>query len=208
MVSCFGQAGGKESTQKATAKFKSKSESFAAKVHTARIYWNKSKNLQQRWHPDQPLLTSDESYLIRTSTNVRNFSVRDSRGPKWLRQFMCTWDFLVLSGGKPSMPTKTILGSGGVIWHFRGGGIFGILGGAGGEWKCQFYFYGRRDFSDLRICLHFSSKHPLDTAAADGMVGSCTFHCKRWRTACEQVVGEPDGRRLHRKEKAITAICN
>ena len=26
----------------------------------------------------------------------------------------------------------------------------GVLGG-GGKWKCQFYFYGRRDFSELKL---------------------------------------------------------
>ena len=29
---------------------------------------------------------------------------------------------------------------------FRGGGVFWVLGGGGGE--CRFYFYGREDFSD------------------------------------------------------------
>ena len=33
------------------------------------------------------------------------------------------------------------------IPRFRGGGVFWVLGGGGGE--CRFYFYGRADFSDL-----------------------------------------------------------
>ena len=31
---------------------------------------------------------------------------------------------------------------------FRGGGVLGFL--EGGGWKCQFYFYGRGDFSEIR----------------------------------------------------------
>ena len=48
--------------------------------------------------------------------------------------------FLVLSAGKTAMPIKFLLlgGGGSVLGFFRGGG-----------WKCQFYFYGRGDFSEL-----------------------------------------------------------
>ena len=38
------------------------------------------------------------------------------------------------------MPIKFLL--------LGGGGILGLLGRGG--WKCQFYFYGRGDFSDLK----------------------------------------------------------
>ena len=31
---------------------------------------------------------------------------------------------------------------------FRGGGVLGFLG-RGGGWKCEFYFSGRGDFSDV-----------------------------------------------------------
>ena len=39
---------------------------------------------------------------------------------------------------------------------FRDGGVFWVLGGGGG--KCRFYFYGRGDFSDLRLFLGDSPK--------------------------------------------------
>ena len=55
-----------------------------------------------------------------------------------------------------------ILWASGIFWFFLpenpqlpikflllGRGL-GFLGGGG--WKCQFYFYGRGDFSDLRAC--------------------------------------------------------
>ena len=72
--------------------------------------------------------------LSRKKPHVRNFS--ENGCPK----FMGAWHFLVLSAGKPH--ARKIL----VLW----GGGWGFSERRGG-WKCQLYFYGRRDFSELEI---------------------------------------------------------
>ena len=58
-------------------------------------------------------------------------------GRKWLRQFYGRLAFFGSFCWKTPVPIKILL---------LGGGGFGFL--RRGEWKCQFHFYGREDFSD------------------------------------------------------------
>ena len=61
-------------------------------------------------------------------------------GPGMAAPILWALAFLVLSAGKPPMPIKFLV-LGGVVAFLHGGG--GL--------KCQFYFYERGDFSDLRL---------------------------------------------------------
>ena len=65
--------------------------------------------------------------------HVRNFSARNSGAGNWRANFMGAWDFLAFCWKTP-VPIKFLLL--GVLDFFGRGG-------------CQYYFYGRGDFSKL-----------------------------------------------------------
>ena len=70
--------------------------------------------------------------------HVRNSSARASGAGYGCASFVGAWHFLVLSAGNPPMSMKfTLLGA-----------LFEVSWKAG--LKCQFYFYGRRDFPRRR----------------------------------------------------------
>ena len=72
---------------------------------------------------------------------VHKISARNSGARNGCANLMGAWHFLVLSAGKKNpMPTK-IPPFGGGFWVFL----------EGGGWKCQFYFYGRGDFSETKM---------------------------------------------------------
>ena len=71
---------------------------------------------------------------------VHKISARNSGAGNGCANFMGAWHFLVLSAGKPPLPIK---------FRLLGGGFWVFL--EGGGWKCQFYFYGRGDFSDKKL---------------------------------------------------------
>ena len=50
------------------------------------------------------------------------------------------------------MPIKFFLLGGDRVFFWKGGG-----------WKCQFYFYGRGDFSEFHICLDPDSPYPSNS---------------------------------------------
>ena len=86
--------------------------------------------------------------LFQKKHDVHKISARNSGAGNGCANFIGAWHFLVLSAGKTPMPIKFLL---------LGGGCWGFL--EGGAWKCQFYFYGRGDFSDFwSVCQSVSER--------------------------------------------------
>ena len=79
----------------------------------------------------------------KTKTRVRKIVCLQIWGRKWLHQFYGRLDFCFLPVGENLHAHKIPRLGGGDIWVFLGGGVG----------KCQFYFYGRGDFSDSRTSL-------------------------------------------------------
>ena len=79
---------------------------------------------------------------------MRNFPARNSGPGNGCADFMGALDFLFLSAGKPhahKIPR----------FFFRDGGEFL----EGGGWKCQFYLYGSRDFSETMLDVSEGTVH-------------------------------------------------
>ena len=78
-----------------------------------------------------PFVDPNWDIISQKNPRVRKIFCPQFWGRKWLRQFYGRLEKCVLSAGKP-MSIKFLL---------LGGGVFWVSG-------CQFYFYGRKDFSE------------------------------------------------------------
>ena len=108
------------------------------------------------------------------SPRVHKIFVRNSGAGNGCANFMDAWKKCVRSAGK-TMSIKFLVFRGGVFW---------VLGGGGGE--CRFYFYGRADFSDLRLYKVFVRPRGSWTSAQNHWVmdvraeDSIFLRSKRW----------------------------
>ena len=79
----------------------------------------------------------DNFYANQKNPRVRKIRVRNSGAGNGCANFMDTWKKCVLSAGKTVSVKFPVFGGG--------------FGGGGGG-KCLFYFYGRADFSEPKLC--------------------------------------------------------